>query len=65
MALFQEKEEEKKTVAKKATKKTAVKKEKKAAAPIKNASVAYKVLVQPWVTEKTHSAMAFNKMFNF
>lgn len=60
MALFQE-NEEKKTVAKKATKKTAVKKEKKAAAPIKNASVAYKVLVEPWITEKSHTAMALNK----
>lgn len=63
MAVIEKKEKvtEEKAQPKKATKKAvAVKKE----APVqaaKHADIAYKVLVEPWVTEKTHAAMANNK----
>ena len=44
---------EKKVVAKKAAKKSSN-------APL-NAEMAYRVLVEPWITEKSHGAMASNK----
>lgn len=39
----------------------AVKKEKKQALATKDAEVAYRVLVEPWITEKSHAEMARNK----
>lgn len=51
----------KETTEKKAkeVKKTPV--EKKKTPAIKDAAMAYAVLAEPWITEKTHSAMANNK----
>jgi large subunit ribosomal protein L23 len=57
--------EEKKEVAtepKEAVKKTVKKASKKeSVVSIKHSDVAYKVLVEPWITEKTHAAIANNK----
>lgn len=39
----------------------AAKKEKKQAVTTKDSAVAYNVLVEPWITEKSHAAMAQNK----
>lgn len=59
MALFESKEE---TTSKPTAKKAATKKVKKAAAlPVQNSEIAYNVLMEPWVTEKSHAAMAHNK----
>lgn len=65
MAVIEEKKEKTTTassevVAKKVVKKTAsVKKE--VAGATENSIVAYKTLVEPWITEKTHAAIADNK----
>lgn len=34
---------------------------KEEAKPVKNAAIAYRVLAEPWITEKSHSAMALGK----
>jgi large subunit ribosomal protein L23 len=62
MAVIEEKKEiatESKPTVKKTVKKAADKKEVIVAA--KNSDVAYRVLTEPWITEKTHRAMADNK----
>jgi large subunit ribosomal protein L23 len=46
---------------KKAKKEPAVKKTTKKAALPKDAQLAYGVLLEPWITEKTHAAMGDNK----
>ncbi len=53
-------EEKKENIAKKevATKKVAKKALPQAA---ENADIAYRVLIEPWITEKSHAAMAENK----
>jgi large subunit ribosomal protein L23 len=62
MAVIEEKKEsvsEPKAVAKKVTKKAApAKKETLAAA---HSDIAYRVLTEPWITEKTHRAISDNK----
>lgn len=58
MALFQQKEEAK---SKPKAKKAVAKKEKKATPEVRDAAVAYDVLVEPWITEKSHAAIAQNK----
>ncbi|EKE25286.1 MAG: 50S ribosomal protein L23 [uncultured bacterium] len=61
MAVIEEKKEsvsEPKEVVKKATKKAS---KKESVVSIKHSDVAYKVLVEPWITEKTHAAIANNK----
>ncbi|KKQ46039.1 MAG: 50S ribosomal protein L23 [Candidatus Moranbacteria bacterium GW2011_GWC2_37_8] len=65
MAVIEEKKEEvsevvAKAAPKKASKKAVTKKET-AIEACEHADIAYKVLVEPWVTEKTHAAMADNK----
>lgn len=55
MAKIIEKIEEKKEVVKKSQT------EKKKNSIVKDASLAWSVLIEPWITEKTHSAMANNK----
>ncbi|MDD5463896.1 MAG: 50S ribosomal protein L23 [Candidatus Moranbacteria bacterium] len=62
MAVIEEKKElatPSKPTVKKTVKKAADKKEVIVAA--KNSDVAYRVLTEPWITEKTHKAMADNK----
>ena len=62
MAAIEEKKEiatEEKVVSKKATKKSSA--DKKAVVAAENSGIAYKVLVEPWITEKTHSAIANDK----
>ena len=67
MAVIEEKKEEvsQEVVATAAPKKVAKKaktvKKETAIVAAEHAGIAYKVLVEPWVTEKTHAAMAFNK----
>lgn len=46
---------------KKAAKATTTLKKEAATQAAQHADIAYKVLVEPWVTEKTHAAMADNK----
>lgn len=46
-------------IVKKAKTEKAVAKKKPAA--VKNANVAYAVLLEPWITEKSHAAMALNR----
>lgn len=59
MALFESNEE---ATGKVAVKKAAAKKEKKAVLTgVQNSEIAYNVLIEPWVTEKSHAAMAHNK----
>ena len=60
MAVIEEKKEivaEPKVVAKK----TAKKADAKIVVAAQHSGIAYKVLVEPWITEKTHAAMANNK----
>lgn len=60
MAVIEEKKEietTKKVVAKKAKKASS----KKDIEACKNAGIAFRVLVEPWITEKTHAAMSLNK----
>jgi large subunit ribosomal protein L23 len=62
MAVIEEKKEiatESKPTVKKTVKKAADKKEVIVAA--KNSDIAYRVLTEPWITEKTHRAMSDNK----
>jgi len=62
MAVIEEKKEiatESKPAVKKTVKKAADKKEVIVAA--KNSDIAYRVLTEPWITEKTHRAMSDNK----
>lgn len=62
MAVIEEKKEiatESKATVKKTVKKAADKKEMIVAA--KNSDIAYRVLTEPWITEKTHRAMSDNK----
>ncbi len=63
MAATEEKIEKVSSV--KATPKKTVKKsvatKKEATTITKNADIAYRVLVEPWITEKTHAAIADNK----
>lgn len=47
--------------AKNTTKKAGSAKKQTKVEAAQHADIAYKVLVQPWVTEKTHAAMANNK----
>ncbi len=57
MAAIEEKKEnvsKKEVVAKKVAKKTAPQ-------AAENADIAYRVLVEPWITEKTHAGLAENK----
>ncbi|MEI7890621.1 MAG: 50S ribosomal protein L23 [bacterium] len=63
MAVIEEKKElvsKAKSVVAKATKKVSAPK-KEVIAVAKNAEVAYRVLIEPWITEKTHKAIADNK----
>ncbi len=63
MAVIEEKKEsvsEVKTTVKKAVKKTTSKKEV-AIVAAKNSDIAYRVLTEPWITEKTHRAIADDK----
>ncbi|MDD5396500.1 MAG: 50S ribosomal protein L23 [Candidatus Moranbacteria bacterium] len=56
--------EEKKEIVDKpkvAAKKVAKKAEAKPVVAAQNSGIAYKILVEPWITEKTHAAMAHNK----
>ena len=62
MAVIEEKKEsvsKPKAAAKKTVKKTADKKETVVIA--QHSDIAYRVLVEPWITEKTHKAIADNK----
>lgn len=59
MAVTEEKKEEK-VVAKKTVKKSASSK-KEVAIAVQHSDIAYKVLIEPWITEKTHAAIADNK----
>lgn len=63
MAVTEKKEKVSKVKAepKKTTKKVAAVKKEAAIVAAQHADIAYKVLVEPWVTEKTHAAMANNK----
>jgi len=64
MAAIEEKKEEvteAKVAAKKVVKKAKAPKKEAAVDACEHADIAYKVLVEPWVTEKTHAAMADNK----
>lgn len=56
MAVVEEKKEIKKTA-----KKTVSKKKEAVVVAVENAQIACKVLVEPWITEKTHAAIADNK----
>lgn len=59
MAIIEEKKNNKEVKPKKAAgKKTS---EKKIQAAFPGAKIAYKVLLEPWVTEKTHSVMSLGK----
>jgi large subunit ribosomal protein L23 len=55
MAQVEEKKSEKKTAKKAAVKKT------EAVVIVDNAEIACNVLIEPWITEKTHGAIADNK----
>jgi large subunit ribosomal protein L23 len=55
MAVIEEKKEEKKMTKKVAAKKT------EAIVIADNSEIACKVLLEPWITEKTHAAIADNK----
>ncbi|KKP97274.1 MAG: 50S ribosomal protein L23 [Candidatus Moranbacteria bacterium GW2011_GWE1_36_7] len=62
MALIEEKKEivvDSKDVVKKKVKKSSDDNKNVVAAP--HAGIAYKVLIEPWITEKTHKAIADNK----
>jgi large subunit ribosomal protein L23 len=62
MAVIEEKKElatEAKVVAKKVSKKATT--DKKEVVAAEHSGIAYKVLVEPWITEKTHAAIANNK----
>lgn len=59
MAVIEEKKEET-VVAKKTVKKSASSK-KEVAIAVQHSDIAYKVLIEPWITEKTHAAIADNK----
>ena len=62
MAVTEEKKEsvsKPKATAKKVVKKAPVAKKEVVAA--KNSDIAYRVLLEPWITEKTHKAIADNK----
>jgi large subunit ribosomal protein L23 len=59
MAVIEEKKEAAVKAAPKKVAKKAVVKKQVVAAP--HADIAYKVLVEPWITEKTHRAIAENK----
>lgn len=63
MAVTEKKEKvsEVKAQPKKTTKKVAAVKKEATVEAAQHADIAYKVLVEPWVTEKTHAAMADNK----
>lgn len=63
MAVTEKKEKvsEVKAEPKKATKKAGTQKKQAKMEAAQHADIAYKVLVEPWVTEKTHAAMANNK----
>ena len=66
MAVIEEKKEEVSQVQTSAAPKIVAKKAKVAKKEVamvaaQHADIAYKVLVEPWVTEKTHAAMADNK----
>ncbi|EKD59078.1 MAG: 50S ribosomal protein L23 [uncultured bacterium] len=64
MAVIEEKKEkvsEAKVAPKKVSKKADAVKKEAAIVAAQHADIAYKVLVEPWVTEKTHRAMADNK----
>ena len=64
MAVIEEKKEaavETKVATKKVVKKAPAVKKEVAIVAAEHADIAYKVLVAPWVTEKTHAAMADNK----
>jgi large subunit ribosomal protein L23 len=58
MAVIEEKKEIKST--KELTKKSSSKKEEKIVIA-DNAEIAYRFLVEPWITEKTHAAISDNK----
>jgi large subunit ribosomal protein L23 len=63
MAVIEEKKEivsADKPVAKKAVKKVVAEKKEKVEAA-QHSDIAYRVLSEPWITEKTHKAMADNK----
>lgn len=65
MAVIEEKKESvspEEVLEKKAPKKASAKGGKKeVVVAAEHADIAYKVLVEPWITEKTHAAMAINK----
>lgn len=64
MAVIEEKKakvSEAKAAPKKVSKKVEAVKKETAIVAAQHADIAYKVLVEPWVTEKTHRAMADNK----
>ena len=64
MAVIEEKKEEVskvKAAPKKVVKKAPTVKKETPIVAAEHADIAYKVLVEPWVTEKTHAAMADNK----
>ncbi|EKE16148.1 MAG: 50S ribosomal protein L23 [uncultured bacterium] len=64
MALFNKKEEKEEKDLKDETKKVVKAKSKKAEPiSVRNSEFAYNVLIEPWITEKSHSAISSNKYF--